>query len=74
MAAVGFDWVRIPVQWGCHTSAEPPYTVSAIFLAEVNQTVGWTVRHGLRAMVNSHNENHAVHTVKAMLWQLPVLM
>ena len=46
--------------------------MSASFLAKVNQTMGSTVRR--RAMVNSHNENHMVHTVKAMLWQLPVLM
>ena len=41
VAAAGFDWTRIPAQWGCHALEVEPYTVDPAFLATVNETVGW---------------------------------
>ena len=53
----GFDWVRIPVHWGCHTTDVAPHRVDPGWLAEVNQTVGWARQQGLRVMVNAHAED-----------------
>lgn len=54
--ARGFDWVRIPVQWDSHTATTSPYLVDPEWLATVNQTVRWALKHGLKAMINSHHE------------------
>lgn len=62
VAAAGFDWTRIPAQWGCHALEVEPYTVDPAFLATVNETVGWARRHSLRAMVNTHHENSWIDT------------
>jgi endoglucanase len=62
VAAAGFDWVRIPAQWGCHAALDPPYTVDAAFLAQVNQTVGWALKTKMRAMINTHHENKWIDT------------
>ena len=62
VAAAGFDWTRIPAQWGCHALAAAPYTVDPAFLATVNRTVTWARAHSLRAMVNTHHENSWIDT------------
>lgn len=57
VAATGFDWVRIPIQWNSHTASTSPYLIDADWLATVNETVGWALKHGLKAMINTHHEN-----------------
>ena len=56
VAATGFDWVRIPIQWNSHTASTSPYLIDADWLATVNETVGWALKHGLKAMINTHHE------------------
>lgn len=68
VAAAGFDWVRIPAQWGCHALETAPYTVDAAFLAQVNQTVRWALKHKLRAMVNTHHENKWIDTTNTTIF------
>jgi endoglucanase len=53
----GFDWVRIPVQWGPHTATAPPFKIQPAFMTTVRQTVEWALRAGLVAMVNTHHED-----------------
>lgn len=56
-AEKGFDWVRIPIYWGCRTEIDSPYTVNATFMTMVQETVDWAHKHGLRAMINTHHED-----------------
>ena len=53
----GFDWVRIPCQWGVRASEAAPFALNATFLAEVNETVHWALGQGLTVMVNAHDEH-----------------
>lgn len=55
----GFDWVRIPVQWGPRTAMQPPYSIDPAFMAQVRQTVKMAVAANLTAMVNTHHEDWA---------------
>ena len=52
----GFNFVRIPVQWGWHTGTNPPYTVDSAFLDKVEQAVDWGLAHGLIIIINSHHD------------------
>ena len=56
VAAKGFDWVRIPAQWGPHTATTAPYAIDPEFMAHLNETVGWALAHNLTVMVNTHHE------------------
>ena len=60
--AAGFDWVRIPCQWDYYTAKSAPYAIDPKFMAQVNTTVGWALKHGLRAMINTHHENDWVES------------
>lgn len=53
----GFDWVRIPVNWGGRTSTWGSFQIQAAFMAEVKQTVDWALSKGLTVMVNAHHED-----------------
>ena len=52
----GFDWCRIPVQWGPHTAATAPFAIDRAFMAKVHETVDWALKAGLVAMINTHHE------------------
>jgi endoglucanase len=51
----GFDWVRIPVQWGCR--ADVSGNIDGSFMSQVEETVGWAKKHGLVALINTHHED-----------------
>jgi endoglucanase len=51
----GFDWVRIPVQWGARADASG--NIYGDFMGQVEETVGWAKKHGLVALINAHHED-----------------
>lgn len=56
-AEAGFGHVRVPVTWHRHVSTNPPYTISAEFLARVEQVVDWGLAQGLYVILNAHHES-----------------
>jgi len=54
--ARNFTNVRVPVQWGHHMLASPPYTVDAAFLDRVEAVVDWSLARGLVTIVNTHHD------------------
>ena len=53
----GFEWVRLPVSYNEHTDLDPPYTISAIWLASVRRHVQYALDNGLKVKINVHHEN-----------------
>jgi endoglucanase len=74
VAAKGFDWVRIPAQWGPHTATTAPYAVEPDFMAHLNETVGWALAHNLTVMVNTHHENNWIDNSTLFAAALPRLV
>ena len=54
--AVGFKHVRLPVTWGNHMQATPPYAVDPKFLNRIAEVVGWATQRGLVVVLNAHHE------------------
>ncbi|NQV14875.1 cellulase family glycosylhydrolase [bacterium] len=52
----GFACVRIPVKWGSHTSATPPFTIDPVWLFRVEQVIDWGLERGLYIILNAHHE------------------
>ena len=69
----GFDWCRIPVQWGPHTAATAPFAIDPAFMAKVHETVDWALKAGLVAMINTHHETW-LDNATAFEVQLPRLL
>ncbi len=57
IADAGFNFVRIPVQWGWHTGTSAPYTIDSAFLDEVEQAVDWALARNLIVIINTHHED-----------------
>jgi hypothetical protein len=55
----GFNFVRIPVQWGWHTGSTAPYTIDSSFLDRVEQAVDWGLERNLIVIVNSHFDDYS---------------
>ena len=53
----GFKSVRVPVRWDKHTSTAPPWKVDSKFMDRVEQIVGWSLKRGLRTVLNSHHDD-----------------
>lgn len=53
---VGFNTVRIPINWWNHTSKNAPYTIDAAWLNRVEQVVDWGLARGLFIELNTHHE------------------
>jgi hypothetical protein len=52
----GFTWVRLPIHWGSHLAAEPPYTLDPAWLDRVEQVVDWGLAEGLFVSFDAHHE------------------
>jgi endoglucanase len=57
IAEAGFDTVRIPINWSSHAEWEAPYTIDPVFMARIDEVVGWTLDAGLQAIINIHHYN-----------------
>lgn len=55
--AAGFTTVRIPVRWDNHTLQDAPYTIDPVFMARVQEVVGWSLAEGLHTIINSHHDD-----------------
>ncbi len=59
MAEQGFRHVRIPIRWetAARSSATPPYTIQASFLARIRQVVDTALKYKLHAIINMHHHD-----------------
>ncbi|HEY5919229.1 MAG TPA: cellulase family glycosylhydrolase [Chryseolinea sp.] len=57
MAELGFDHVRLPVQWESDTRslAAAPYTINPTFLDRIQQVVDTALKYNLHIIVNMHH-------------------
>lgn len=55
IADAGFQTVRLPVKWSGHASAAAPYTLDPVFLARVDEVVGWILAHDLNVIIDLHH-------------------
>jgi endoglucanase len=53
----GFNSVRIPICWSCHTDSSYPYKIDEAFLARVDQVVEWCIEKNLVAIITIHHFN-----------------
>ena len=53
----GFNSVRIPICWSCHTNSEYPYEIDKTFLTRIDQVVGWCNDRDLVAIITIHHFN-----------------
>jgi endoglucanase len=53
----GFNSVRIPICWSCHTDSEFPYEIDKSFLARIDQVVKWCIDRDLVAVITIHHFN-----------------
>jgi len=74
VAQRGFDWVRIPAQWGPHTAEAAPYAVDPAFMANLTQTVEISLAQNLTVMVNTHHENRWIDNSTLFAAALPRLV
>lgn len=59
ISGLGFRHVRIPIRWetAARSSAVPPYTVEASFLARIRQVVDTALKYKLHAIINMHHHD-----------------
>lgn len=53
--AAGFATVRIPVRFSAHAAPTAPYAIDPVFMARVDEVVGWGLQRGLRIVVDLHH-------------------
>jgi len=51
----GFTAIRLPVRWDARAGYQPPYTISAEFLARVDGVVKLASAHGLSVILDMHH-------------------
>lgn len=56
VAKAGFGVVRIPVTWIGRFGAAPNYTVSATYIARVEEVVKYVLDEGMYAIINLHHD------------------
>lgn len=54
IAALGFNFVRLPLDYRCYTEASDWLTFRAAALAEIDQAVAWGARYGVHVCLNLH--------------------
>ena len=54
IAALGFNAVRIPCAWDSHVSDRATNTIDPVWLARVDEVVGYVVSRGMYAVLNIH--------------------
>lgn len=57
MAALGFDFVRLPVSWS--RIMPEPGVLDHAYLAEVHRVVRWAEQEGLGVLVDLHQDNYS---------------
>lgn len=59
MAELGFRHVRVPIRWetAARSSATPPYTIQASFLARIRQVVDTALKYKLHVILNMHHHD-----------------
>lgn len=55
-AAAGFKSVRVPIRWDKHTATASPWAVEPSFMDRVEEVVGWSLKRGLRTILNTHHD------------------
>lgn len=57
IANLGFDHIRVPIRWepADRSSATPPYTINATFLARIQHVVDLVLQHHLQVIINMHH-------------------
>lgn len=57
IANLGFGHIRVPIRWepADRSSATPPYTINATFLARIQHVVDLALRHHLQVIINMHH-------------------
>lgn len=54
MAAWGFDFVRLPMDYRCWTDLESPYSYDESALAHIDQVIDWGRQYGIHINLNLH--------------------
>ncbi len=53
----GFNSVRIPICWSCHTDSRYPYAIDELFLSRVDEVIDWCLEKELMAIITIHHFN-----------------
>jgi endoglucanase len=56
VAKAGFKLVRIPVTWANHLGPAPGYAIDPVWLARVDEVVGFARSAGLYSIINLHHD------------------
>lgn len=51
----GFSAVRIPIRWTQHAAHRAPFAIDPLFLARIDEVLGWAVERNLAVILNSHH-------------------
>ena len=54
IAELGFDFVRLPLDYRCWTEADKPSTLKEPVLKEIDQAVEFGKKHGIHVQINFH--------------------
>lgn len=52
----GFNTVRVPVTWGHHMGGAPDFLVEPAWMDRVEEVVGYVLKNGMYAILNTHHE------------------
>jgi len=56
----GFDFVRLPVRWSAYAETDWPYTLDPIFLARVDEVIGWALARNLTVIIDFQNYDELI--------------
>jgi aryl-phospho-beta-D-glucosidase BglC (GH1 family) len=57
LKAQGFRSIRIPVTWDQHLGEAPDYQIDPVWLARVQEVVGWALEDGFYVLLNMHHDS-----------------
>jgi endoglucanase len=58
---LGFDHIRVPVNWEPRSLDEPPYTIEPAFLERIKGVVDLALGHGLHVIINMHHHTRLLN-------------
>ncbi len=56
----GFDFVRLPIKWSGHADVNTPYTLDPVFLARIDQVIGWAQKRNVSIILDFHNYDELI--------------
>lgn len=57
LKAQGFKSIRMPVTWDQHLGPAPDYQIDPVWLARVQEVVGWALEDGFYVLLNMHHDS-----------------